>query len=230
MKRAMFAVAGVVLSGLIAANATGQVLIDADWDANNPEQNTQYTYGTFINGAGGETATGGVGGTAGYAYTFDTNGSGNFGGYGVGPRSFITAADFDTPPTSLSDFKYSADVKIDGASGNSGLELRLEFGGSQAFDIPLPYDTALGGFQTFSGDFGGASGGNFATFLTQLPAITNVRLIQSGDLPANSVYGQDTGNVVTLDNVTLSLVVPEPASTSLLGVAGLGLLRRRRRA
>ena len=54
------------------------------------------------------------------------------------------------------------------------------------------------------------------------------------DRTSSATWQSDNTNVATSglygDFVTLSVVIPEPASMGLLGVAGLGLLARRRRA
>lgn len=126
----------------------------------------------------------------------------------------------------LLNFDYGISVATTDATGL--------FSGAQAFYSVNGGDfTAVGARQDRT--VPSSSGGFFTGFTTSSIDLASVPALSAGDsIEFRIAFGDNSSSASTqkavyVDNVTLEgAVVPEPASLGLLGLAGLGLLRRRR--
>lgn len=245
-----------VLLAAVAAACTsvgvayGNVVATGNFDGVGPT----YAYGYAYGGAGSMNgfAPGlGVGATTGWFVTADSSGGGMAPWWGFGGGAGWTAGQFNplVAPVNASDFYYQFDVKLEGllpsaaafvdmnfelvflapdgtlnTDSNPDVLVRYQLGAA-----PL-YNTALGGFQTIVGTFSGASigEGSQANLDTFFGSVIQVQL-NINNASGDRDFGRDTDNRMIFDNVFITQFqpIPEPGVVGLVGLAALGLLRRR---
>ena len=238
--------------GAASAPAAAQMLLQADFDATFPGGSYGYTY----QGAGSssfvrDVAPVGVGGSDAQRVTADfTNAGGTFSGVGSGVQDFFegeTPSPFTAAPDSPSDISYTFSLAANGL--NAGVNSTFS---NNEITFTAPDDTlggdadtnadvlvrflveggvAADGFTTLSGDLGSAPvlAGSFANLQNFFDQVNVVQLNVNFGAGFND-FGQDAGNSIVLDNVLIAgpNPIPEPAALGLVGLAGLGLVRRRR--
>ncbi len=145
-------------------------------------------------------------------------------GTGANPSAIST--------TNLAELIFSIDASFEGAESMGGsLRVDAQFQGGSSGDILLRYDIAIDptvtGFNTYTiplSNFTVQSGsaGDIAQDFTNI----NFNLQAEG---ANSSFGYDNNNVISVDNLAIDQQIPEPSTTGFVVICSAFLALRRRR-
>ena len=241
-----------VLLLLLPLTASGVTLATIDFDANAPTYSYGYAFAgqgnPFVSNDAQTSNVPGIVGNTGSGISVDanfttTNNTGmdyNYGGFGLGFNAPVAVA----PPSALlTDYTVNFDVMVMGftpglTTVNGNYEVSFKGPGGFNIKIQSPITLSTSGWQTFSLTIpaSSVSVGDAATFAANFATTTSI------DFQVNATnaigfavtepreFGFDSGNIIAIDNFTMT-AVPEP-STSVLGLltAGFVLARRNRRA
>lgn len=239
------------VAGLFAgAPADGALVVAGDYDLVTPTVSYGYAYAQAggASGVGAEVPGGGLAGTDGYQVTanFSTS-TGTFSGFGGGAIA-IPALSPVTTVAGPSDFNYTLAASLSGFGPNAGPDTGTNYElsffapdntlGSDADteDDLLVRFTANGTastapvFQVLTGGFTGVGAGSLANLNNNLDLVNRAQFNYNFNSGFGD-FGNDANNVAVVDNILVTRgPIPEPTTAlALVGLAGLGLVRRSRR-